>query len=81
MVVGNEKALRAIHRLLIQGRTLAYENVFDNQQWAWFFDEMDYLMGMIVTWEDKDMSRPFETQLEIVCAKAGARHIFEEFKR
>lgn len=61
--------------------TLAYEAAYDNQTWAWFFDEMDYLMGMVVIWENKDMSKPFETQLEIVCAKVDARRVFEEFKR
>ncbi|MGI4886797.1 MAG: hypothetical protein ACRYFR_17715 [Janthinobacterium lividum] len=81
MVIDEKEALRAVHRLLIQGRTLAYENAYSNQVWAWFFDEMDYLMGMVVTWEDKDMSKRFEMQLEIVCAKVNASHIFEEFKR
>jgi hypothetical protein len=42
---------------------------------------MDYLMGLVVTWEEQDMSKPFETPLEIVCAKVNASRIFEEFKR
>ena len=81
MVVEEKKALHAVHRLLVEGRTLAYEEAFDNQAWARFFDEMDYLMGMVVTWENKNMSKHFETQLEIMCAKMSVSHIFEEFKR
>ncbi len=63
-----------------KGRALAHEGNF-NQEWAWYFDEMDYLMGMVVTWDNNDMSKPFETQLEFVCARVNASHIFEEFKR
>ena len=48
MVVDEKKALKAMHRLMHQGRALAYEGNF-NQEWARYFDEVDYLMGVVVT--------------------------------
>ena len=45
MVADEKKALKALHRLVHQGRALAHEGNFD-QEWAWCFDEMDYLLGM-----------------------------------
>ncbi len=79
MVVEEKKALKAIHRLLIQGRYLAGEGMSGPDAFT-YFDELEGLLGYVVAWQD-DKSEPFETALKRVCAQAKAPQIFEEFKR
>ena len=79
MVLQEKKALKAIFRLLHQGRAMAFEGM-PSEKIAWYFDELDYLMGLVVSWND-DRSQQFEDALESVCAKYNCTHIVAEFKR
>lgn len=79
MVVKEKEALKALHRLLVQGRWLAGEGL-SSQACFQYFDELEGLMGYVVSWQD-DKSELFESALQRVCTEAKAPHIFEEFKR
>ena len=79
MVVKEKEALRAIHRLLIQGRWLASEGMASQELFA-YFDELEGLMGYVIAWPE-DKSERFEAALNRVCTAAGVPHIFEEFTR
>ena len=79
MVVKEKEALKAIHRLLVQGRYLAGEGMAGQEAFT-YFDELEGLLGYVVAWQD-DRSEHFATALQRVCTEAKAPHIFEEFKR
>ena len=79
MVVKEKQALKATHRLLMQGRQLAFEGI-PSQDFLQYFDELAGLLGYVIAWQG-DRSEAFEHLLESVCAEAKAPHIFEEFKR
>lgn len=78
MVVDENKALKAVHRLLHQGRWLAGEGT-SSQELFTYFDELDGLMGYIIAWKD-DKSETFEKELQRVCIRFNANHIFDDFK-
>ncbi|RZK11210.1 MAG: hypothetical protein EOO56_29215 [Hymenobacter sp.] len=79
MVVKEKQALKAIHRLLVQGRWLAGEGMSGPESFT-YFDELEGLMGYVVA-SQEDISGLFEHALQRACANAKAPHIFEEFKR
>ena len=77
MVSEEKKALKAVFRLLHQGRSMAFEGK-SSQKMAWYFDELDHLMGLIISWQD-DMSAQFGNALQKTCAKYDCSHVFAEF--
>jgi hypothetical protein len=79
MVVKEKEALKAVHRLLIQGRRLSCEGI-SGQDFFTYFDDLKGLMGCIIAWQD-DKSELFESGLSTVYTVAKAPYIFEEFKR
>ena len=79
MVVKKQQELKAIHRLLHQGRWLAGEGS-STQELFTYFDELDGLMGYIISYEGRDMSDFFEKELERVCLRFKATHILDSFK-
>jgi hypothetical protein len=79
MVVAEQRALHAMHRLLHQGRWLASEGVSSQLLFA-YFDELDGLMSYIVGWQ-LDMTVQFERELARVCALYQAEPVFEEYNR
>lgn len=58
---------------------MAFEGML-GQELAWYFDELDYLMGLIISWQD-DMSLQFVNALQKVCEKYGCNEIAAEYYR
>ncbi|RYY20475.1 MAG: hypothetical protein EOO36_03205 [Cytophagaceae bacterium] len=79
MVVNEKQALKALHRLLVQGRWLAGEGM-SGPEFFTYFDELEGLLGCVLDGQG-DRSDWFESALQRVCTEAKAPHIFEEFKR
>ena len=68
MVVEEQKALKAIHRLLLQGRWLAGEGMSSPVSFH-YFDELEGLMGYVINWQTAK-SEAVETALKRVCLEA-----------
>jgi hypothetical protein len=79
MVVKEKQVLKAVHRLLTQGRQLFGEGMSSKNSFT-YFDELEGLMGYSIAWQD-DKSDRFESELKKVCLAANTPSIFEEFKR
>jgi hypothetical protein len=79
MVVKEKQVLKAVHRLLTQGRQLFGEGMSSKNSFT-YFDELEGLMGYSIAWQD-DKSDRFESELKKVCLAANAPSFFEEFKR
>ncbi|MFD1873130.1 hypothetical protein [Hymenobacter bucti] len=79
MVVKEKQALKAIHRLLIEGRRLSREGMSGPDSFT-YFDELEGLMGYVIAWQE-DRSDFFESELGRVCNEVKAPHILKRFKR
>jgi len=79
MIIKEKEALKAVFRLLHKGRSMAFEGM-PSQELAWYFDELDYLMGLIISWQD-DMSQQFTNALQEVCEKYGCSEIAVAYHR
>ena len=58
---------------------MAFEGM-PSQEVALYFDELDHLMGLIISWKD-DMSQPFANALQNVCEKYSCSEIAAEYHR
>jgi hypothetical protein len=71
MVVKEKQALKAVHRLLTQGRQLFGEGMSSKNSFT-YFDELEGLMGYNIAWQDDKCDR-FESELK-KCAWPQTRH-------
>ncbi|MGE0375875.1 MAG: hypothetical protein AB7I48_03735 [Planctomycetaceae bacterium] len=69
-------AHRAIHRLVIQGRAMGYENE-PPAKIAKLLDEVEYLIGML--YDDQESTELFADYLKGITDDFGWRGIHEEF--
>jgi hypothetical protein len=77
MVSNHTKALQALHRLLIQGRIMAFEGI-SSEQLAWFFDDIEYLPALML--EERNADERFSDYLEGTCRKFDCNHIFAQYR-
>ncbi|WP_210517219.1 hypothetical protein [Hymenobacter terricola] len=73
MVSNQQKALKALHKLLVHGRSLAFEGM-PSEELAWFFDDLEYLPALMMEVQNTD--ERFESHLEGICTKFNCSHIF-----
>jgi hypothetical protein len=81
MVIKQRAALKAIHRLLIQGRIMSYDGInnreFKGEDLFTFFDHIEYLPTLLL--ETEDRSRVFGEYLEGICQEYNCPFIFVEY--
>ena len=75
MVKREKVALVAIQRLLVRGRTMAYEA--NDKKFAEFFDELEYLPSLIL--EEDDKSDFFQQYLKGICENFDCIEIYNLF--
>ncbi len=69
-------AIEAIQSLIVQGRTMAYEGV-PNDELAKFLDDLEYLPGLML--EKLDRSEQFSEYLKGICEKYDCNRIHGRF--
>jgi len=70
------KALRAIHDLIIQARILTMD--LSKQEMFEFLDGLEYLPNLLA--QEDDMTIQFESFLEQLCIENNCVHIFKRYK-
>jgi hypothetical protein len=77
MVSNQAKSLKALHRLLVQGRTMAFEGM-PSEQLAYFFDDLEYLPALML--EEQNADEQFSGYLKEICSKFNCNHIFSQYR-
>ena len=78
MVSNQAKALKALHRLLIHGRMMAFEGT-PSQELAWFFDDIELLPALMM--EERNTDDFFGAYLKEICVKFKCDHIFSQYQK
>ncbi len=73
MVADPNKALKAIHKLLVHGRILAHEGL-KGAELVDFFDTLEYLPALMLERDDK--SAWFGEYLKEICLRFRCDHIY-----
>ena len=77
MVSDLEIAIKTLHKLLIHGRTMAFEGT-SSERFARFFDDLELLPAMLM--ESRNSEKNFCSHLEQMCVKFNCEHIFTQYK-
>ena len=73
MVSNQQKAIKALHQLLVHGRSMAFEGT-PSQELAWFFDDLEYLPALMM--EERNNDDAFGAYLEHIGTRFNCNHVF-----
>ena len=73
MVSNQQQAIKALHRLLVHGRTMAFEGT-SSQELAWFFDDLEYLPALMM--EERNADEAFGAYLKHIGTRFSCHHVF-----
>jgi hypothetical protein len=77
MVSKSQTALKALHRLLVHGRTMAFEGT-PSQELAWFFDDIELLPALMMA--ERNTDEFFGEYLQEICIKFKCDYIFSQYQ-